>query len=58
MTFSIFTHFISTFRNCHPEFYKEGRIQRLKRDAETVRDQDKNAIAADNWYLPHNFGGQ
>ena len=37
---------------------KEARDQRLKREEEAVRNQDKNAIAADSWYLPQTPGGQ
>lgn len=40
------------------KYYKAGRSQRLKSDEENERNQDKKAIAADNWYLPHNFSGQ
>jgi hypothetical protein len=30
----------------------------LKSHEADERNQDKNAIAADNWYLPHDFAGQ
>lgn len=38
--------------------YKEGRSQRLKKEDANERHQDKKAIAADNWYLLHNFSLQ
>lgn len=37
---------------------KEGRSQRLKREEANDRNQDRKAIAADNWYLLHNVTGQ
>ena len=39
-------------------FYREENSQKLKRKETDERNQDKKAIAADNWYLPHSFGGQ
>lgn len=35
--------------------YTEGRSQRLKREEDNDRNHDKKAIAADSWYLVHNF---
>lgn len=37
------------------QFYKEGISQRLQRDEASERLQHKKAIAADSWYLTHNF---
>jgi hypothetical protein len=39
-------------------FYREGKSQKLKSHEADERNQDKNAIAADNLYLPHDFAGQ
>lgn len=50
--------FISINGNNQPEIYKEGRSQRLKRDEANERNQEKKAIAADNWYLLHGFAAQ
>lgn len=36
----------------------EAKSQRLKRDEANDKNQDKNAIAADNWYRPHIFALQ
>ena len=39
-------------------FYREGKSQKLKRQEAVERNQDKKAIAAENWYRPHNFARQ
>lgn len=35
--------------------YTEGRSHRLKREEDKDRNHDKKAIAAESWYLVHNF---
>lgn len=39
-------------------FYKEGRSQRLQREEAKERHHDKKAMAAESWYLMHNFPAQ
>lgn len=51
-------HFISIDEKGQPDVYKEGRSQKLNKEDARERNQDKKAIAADNWYLLHNFAGQ
>src|SRR5688572_20225439 len=37
-------------------FHREATNQKLKIAEAAVRNQDKNAIMTDNWYLPQNLG--
>ena len=37
-------------------FHREATNQKLKIAEAAVRNQDKNAIMADSWYLPQNLG--
>lgn len=58
MILQILTHFIPIDEYRQPDVYKEGRSQKLNKQEASDRNQDKKAIAADNWYLLHNFAGQ
>ena len=39
-------------------YHREAMNQRLKIAEAAMRNQDKNAIMADSWYLPQNLGEQ
>lgn len=50
--------FLICWRRLYYVCLSEGRSQRLKRAEANDRNQDKNAVAAENWYLLHNLGEQ